>query len=125
MVEGYTVPLNEKRRFSSERCWWWEAEEDAKPSRKAGRIGQSDATKPVGWGFLSNLLFGDHFTHLLNGLGIKVIYRMSRSRKEATTVDPAERLAELVDLRALTSQLTRHEAEIAKSLGTALVRMAC
>lgn len=58
------------------------------------------------------------FHHQLNGLGIKVIYRMSRSRKEATTVDPAERLAELVDLRSLTSQLTRHEAEIAKSLGT-------
>jgi len=61
----------------------------------------------------------------MNGLGIKVIYRMSRSRKEATTADPAERLAELADLRALTSQLTRHEGEIAKSLGSAFVKMVC
>jgi hypothetical protein len=61
--------------------------------------------------------------HQPNGLGRKVIYRMSGSRKGATTVDPVDGLAGLADLRGLTSLLTKHEAEIAKSQGTALVRM--
>jgi hypothetical protein len=61
--------------------------------------------------------------HQPNGLGVKVIYRMSGSRKGATTVDPVDALAGLADLRGLTSLLTKHEAEIAKSQGIAHVRM--
>ena len=61
--------------------------------------------------------------HQPNGLGRKVIYRMSGSRKVATTVDPVDGLAGLADLRGLTSLLTKHEAEIAKSQGIPLVRI--
>jgi len=48
---------------------------------------------------------------------------MSGSRKVATTVDPVDGLAGLADLRGLTSLLTKHEAEIAKSQGIPLVRI--
>ena len=88
--------------------------------RKAGQIGQSDATNHGVKGFYEAFL---RDRHPRNGVGIKVIYRMSGSRKGATTVDPVDGLTGLADLRGLTSLLTKHEAEIAKSQGTALVRM--
>ena len=44
---------------------------------------------------------------------------MSRLSKETKTIDPVEGLAALADLRALTSQLAKHEEGIAKSQGIA------